>query len=79
MLVEIEKLKIRIGDKKVSLSVEEAQALRDELNEVLGANGAMWISTLPIIIDPPYYPGAGRVWITSSDSTAIDSSWTAVT
>lgn len=78
MLVEIEKIKIRIGDKTISLSVEEAQALRDQLNHLLGENRATWIPSLPIIIEPPYYPDAGRVWITSGDSTAVDSSWTAV-
>ena len=61
-LIEISKITINIGDKKIELSVEEAKALMVALKDMLGAEEVIekcypipYIQPYPVY--PPTYPG----------------------
>ena len=72
MTVKIAKINIKMGKKKVSLSVEEAKELRDLLNDTFGEQKAIFMPSSPIIIDRPYHPW--RYW--GVDYTTPSVTWT---
>jgi hypothetical protein len=58
-MIEIKSLKLKIGDKEIELSAEEAKALRDELDKILGPQNPL-AAQVPFIPTPiyiqPYIP-----------------------
>lgn len=72
--VEISKINIKIGDKEIPLTLEEAQELRQILDETFGQKMVVYPSP-PIYIERPY-PRPWRYWDTSVtwSNTAGDSS-----
>lgn len=73
--VEISKINIKIGDKSIELSLEEAQELRQILDETFGQKTVFYPSA-PIIIERPYirprqwWEGPTVTW-TTGDSAVI--------
>jgi hypothetical protein len=55
--IEVTKVVIRIGDKPVELTIDQARELKDALNELLGSKETVYLPSSPVIIDRPYpYP-----------------------
>lgn len=64
--VEISRINIQIGDREISLTLDEARQLRDKLNDALGKTE--WIVTMPV--NPPYPPKNVPYWRYDGSSTS---------
>lgn len=67
--VSIKKLVIKIGDKEVNLSLDEAKELQDILNRTFGGEKTIFVPTAPVIIERPWYPNYPH-WYITCDSTS---------
>lgn len=54
--VKIDRIVIRIGDKEIPLSLDEAKELKDILNRTFGAEKTVYTPAPLVVIERPYYP-----------------------
>jgi len=54
--VEIEKIVIRVGQKEIPLSLQEAKELQEILNKTFGSGDRTIYVDRPWIIERPYFP-----------------------
>jgi hypothetical protein len=67
--VKISKINIKIGDKEIPLTLEEAQELRQILDDTFGQKTVFYPST-PVIIERPYVrPYPYPYWSISYENT----------
>ena len=63
--IEIKEISIKIGDKTITLSPDEARTLKDELSKVFGDSRYYYpvYITQPVqVIPAPYYPSYPQIW-----------------
>lgn len=49
--IEIKKIVIKVGEKELSFSLEEAKELQDILNKTFGGEKTVWFPSYPIYIE----------------------------
>lgn len=59
---------VKIGDKEISLSLDEAKELQDILNRTFGTEKTVFVPSAPVIIERPWYPTYPH-WSVTCDST----------
>lgn len=73
--VSIKKVVVKIGDKEISLSLDEAKELQDILNRTFGTEKTVFVPSAPVIIERPWYPTYPH-WSVTCDSTEYrDANW----
>jgi len=67
--VSIKNIAIKIGNKEVTLSLDEAKELQDILNRTFGQKETVFVPSAPVIIERPWYPNYPH-WYITYDSTS---------
>ena len=68
--VSIKNVVIKIGEKEIALSLEEARELKDVLDRTLsGGEKTIFVPSAPVIIERPWYPNYPH-WYITCDSTS---------
>lgn len=71
--VSIKKVVVKIGDKEISLSLDEAKELQDILNRTFGTEKTVFVPSAPVIIERPWYPTYPHWSVTcNADSAVVD-------
>lgn len=68
--VSIKKVVVKIGDKEISLSLDEAKELQDILNRTFGQKETVFVPSAPAIIERPRHPSHPHRTATREASSA---------
>ena len=75
--VSIKEVVIKIGDKKIALSLDEARELKDVLDRTLsGGEKTIFVPTAPVIIERPWYPNYPHWCVTCDSAPCGDATYT---
>jgi hypothetical protein len=68
--VSIKKVVVKIGDKEIGLSLDEAKELQDILNRTFGTEKTVFVPSAPVIIERPWYPTYPHWYVTCEANTS---------